>query len=871
VKIIYNRYSKFLLLLILFSGFLCPVPNSHAQSVQEWSDPVNISLSGAATNPAMVVDGSGVIHVIWADTYDGYKYAQSTDGSTWTSPVTVKYPFSPKAPPPVLFSDTNGNIHVFWLSDQNKLTHAQTLPENLDTPSSWRIRTDLDSPVFDFDASMDAQGRMQVTYIKNPAPDSGTAGVFHRRSVDGGRTWAPATLLYESPYFRSIDGKNAHVRMAVSNKPGEDRVYIVWDDQPQKRIFIATSPNGGTSWEPIKELVAPQANLGYKTPYNADIEVLNDKVLATWFVGDAGGRCAPYSWSSSDGGETWGEQVPILPGLTECPVKSEFLSLDPNYLVEQFTLQGNLSISAWNGATWSNPEVQTGPSSITNPATFEPVVLGCEQSAPYQDRLFVVGCDEGAGGDIWFLARKLEPLDSLFPSPSQWTGDTNVISTPRTISSLSSVADGSGNVHAIWIQSPYGSTDPFTPVIQYSRWDGKDWANPSPILTELKTVPKSPTLQIDSQQRLLLSWVDQETGELMFSWSNSERANIPSEWRQPILISSNSRQTNAPDMLVDASDRIMVAYAVSLNEGRGIYLIQSTDLGETWSAPVKVFDAVAENWDMIDQPKLAVTQDGTLHILFTRYEILGEPQPAGLYYSQSKDGGVTWSPAETVSEQPVLWSELLADHNTLHRLWQEKNKTVAQTSHQMSADAGGTWNTPYKIPSDSDLNAKPSVFSDGTGKLHYIQVTGQTNQVFEEWEWSEDHWQLVESQKVAANELNSPPQVASGITSNSRIYALVQFEKLLQDGIQTDIWSLSRVAETTEPVLPNSAIVSTPSTASIPTPAPDLQPTPIPSSPLAGLNDAQPKSYRNIVGLVLLVLVALFVLLFLLPRKSKTK
>jgi hypothetical protein len=871
VKKLFYRNNKLFSLLIVFGLLIGYSRNGHAQSVQEWSDPVNVSMSGAASNPAIVVDGNGVIHVIWVDKFDGYKYSQSADGITWTSPETVKYPFSPKASPPMLFSDVKGNIHIFWLSDKNKLSYAQTLPENLDSPTSWKLRKDLDSSVLNFDAKMDAQGQMQLTYIKNPAPDAGVAGVYHLRSPDGGRNWDSGTLLYVSPYFRSLTPQDARVRMAVSDKTGEDRVYIVWDDQPQKRIFISISADGGLTWKPVKELMAPQANLGYQAPYHADIDVLDDKVLASWFVGAAGGRCTPYSWSSSDGGETWGEQVPIFSGSTQCPEQSGFLSIDPKYSVEDFLVQGNLSISAWNGTEWSNPEIQTGPSSITNPATFEPVVLGCEQVTPYQDRLYVVGCDEGSGGDIWFLSRKLEPLNTLFPLPSEWSGDTMITSVPRTISSLSSIADETGNIHAFWIQTPNLSTDVSAPVIQYARWNGKEWSNPLPILTGLEASPKSFALQIDNQQRLLLSWVDWETGELMFSWSNSERANIPSEWKQPISVSTSSSQINSPDMIVDAGNRIVVAYAITLNEGRGIYVIQSSDLGETWSAPTKVLDAVGENWDMVDQPKLAVTDDGTLHILFTRYKLLGEPQPVGVYYSQSKDGGVTWTSAEPVSEQPVQWSELVAFQGVLHRLWQEKNKSTARTNHQVSTDSGKTWGAADNIPGDEDINSRPSVFIDGTGSLHYVHVTDQGYQVFEEWEWSDGHWNLIEDRKVAAFELNSPPQVESGITSTGRIYALLQFEKMLKDEIRTDISSISRSSGITSPTAPNSVIISTPPAFTIPTPVQDLQPTASPVSPLDGLNDPQPKSMRNIIGLILVMLVAVFLLVFLLPRRSKLK
>lgn len=209
----------------------------YAQSVQDWTDPVNLSNTGSASNPSIIVDSHGVLHVLWFDQFDGYKYTQSTDGITWITPVTVRFPFPPTAPPPVLFTDEKGIIHIFWMDDENQLFYAQTMPENLSTPASWCTKASIDSSVYDFDAAMDPQGRMHVTYLKNPAPPAdasvpapipaagiGGAGAFYRGSRDGGRVWDAPKLLYESPYFQFLTAENAHIRMAVSDRPEDDRV-----------------------------------------------------------------------------------------------------------------------------------------------------------------------------------------------------------------------------------------------------------------------------------------------------------------------------------------------------------------------------------------------------------------------------------------------------------------------------------------------------------------------------------------------------------------------------------------------------------------------------------------------------------------------
>jgi hypothetical protein len=861
----------FLSMLMLFGLLLGSVPSGSAQTAQEWSEPVNLSMSGAASNPFMVVDSNGVVHVIWLDQFDGFKYVQSADnGATWTTPVTVKYPFSADARPPMLLSDPRGIIHIFWLTDQNKLSYAQSLADNFDTPASWLVKTDLDNSVFDFDASLDPQGRMHVAYLKNPAPVPGTAGVYYKRSADSGDTWAAPQLLYESTYFRSLNAENARIRLAVSEDLEDEHVHIVWDDRQQKRIFISTSLDGGLNWEAVKEMVAPQANLGFQTPYNADVDVVDGQVLATWLVGEPGVRCTAYSWSSSDGGETWGEQTKILPESAQCPERSEFLELDPQVSVSLYTIQGELYITAWNGSTWSFPEIQTGLSSITNPATFDTVLLGCEQAAGYNNRLFVVGCDENTSGDIWFIWREMDALEELFPMPSEWSGDATIITVPRSLTSLTSVTDNAGSIHAIWIQSSYLPTDTFAPRIEYARWNGVEWSSPSPIITTLTGMPQGVSLQIDSHQRLLLSWVNEETGELMFTWANSERASIPMEWISPITLSFDAKFTNSPDIVVDATDRIVIAYAVTLNEERGIYLIQSSDLGETWSQPVKIFDAVLENWDMVDQPKLAVTQDGTLHILFSQYIHPSDPQAVGLYYSQSTDGGVVWTTPEAVSSQsPIQWSEIISVPGALHRFWQEKTRSDSITNHQSSSDGGKTWGATAKIPGGTGLLSQPYVVADWAGKLHILQIIEQDNQILQEWEWSSERWQMLDARRVGAFDLNSPPIIKAGIISGDEIYALIDFESAQDDGIETQILQVKRslaLPEGAQPFLPS---ISTPSAASTAISTTDIQLTPTQSTPLTDLGDPQPVKNTNIVGFILIVVVVSFILILTIPRRTR--
>ncbi len=868
----YSVEIKLSIFITLVSMFFGIVPSSHAQSVQTWSNPVNLSLSGAATNPSIVADKDGVLHALWTDSFSGYKYVESTDGGlTWSSPKDVKFPFNSKGTPPVLMPDSSGRIHMFWIDEKSVLVYAQATGPTFDSPASWRVRVSLDAPVYDFNAAVDGSGRVHVSYIKNPkSPSTEASGAYYVRSLDGGLSWQPKKLLYESAYFRSIDEKSAHIRVAVSSEPGNDNVYSVWDDLSQKRVYLGMSKNAGQDWEPVREIVAPDAALGFKTPFGSEITILKGNVLLTWNVGEPGVRCALYSRVSADNGANWGESTRVLAESAQCPDRSEFISVDPDYSVMLLTIQGDLSIIVWNGSEWSNPETQTGPSSISNPATFDTVILRCQHVAPFDNKLYVIGCDQGGGGDIWFVSRELDPLKDLFPLPSAWGLEKTVANISQRITSVSSVTDTAGNVHALWVQSAASETDAYEPRIEYSGWDGAEWSEPAPVITDLDGLPIHVALTIDAHQRLLLTWVNENSGDILFSWANSERANIPLEWSAPVVLPSTSELNDSPSIIVDPSDRIVVAYAVTVNENRGIYLTQSTDQGATWSPPQKAFDAVTAGWNRIDQPKLTFTSDGVLHLLFSKYSARPSQRSANLYYSQSADGGSSWSTAEAVSENSVEWSYIVSSQQGLHRFWQEKDKLVLSTYHQISTDGGATWDTPVKISNIDTIGSEPSISVDWEGKIHLLQTMFSDLEYMNEWEWSNNRWQLVEAKKIPAPAQDVLTDVHGGITSKGEFYVLLQSEFANTDQqFESTLTSLNRSLSLSTTPAPSTALINTPSASSATAESPEIQSTPTVTSPLSGLEDTSTPVSKNTVGLVLVIAIVVVILVTVIPKKKK--
>ena len=862
-KIFYFLFGLLLLVIgILFLG----VPKITAQTSQDWSNLINLSNSGVATSPILTIDSSGVAHVIWIDALEGYIYSQSSDGINWTSPKSVKFPFTKKDSPPTFVADSDGLIQVFWSNDEDVLYHSQVQSNSFDNPSTW-VTKRISESVSGYDVVSDNNGTMHLAYIRNISSDINPAGIYYIHSTNSGFSWTEAINLYESDYFRSTTTADAHIRI-VSD---QEKVYVVWDNRPQKRIYLATSSDSGLNWEEAQSIIEPDADLGYKTPFNIEISVLDDEILLMWQVGYPGSQCVQYSRFSRDGGDQWDEPIKVLDDQAACPQKSEFIKRNKDYTIALFNIQSDLSFMAWNGVKWSEPQTQFELSNLSNPLTYDTILLRCHQVAFKDDMLYVVGCEEGGSGDIWFISRLFDTPQAWFPLPSAWSSPVVLTDPHELISSLTSVADES-NVYLVWVQSLL--SEAYDPSIYYSRWDGERWYTPAPVFTEPNGFPTQLSITIDNQGRLLLTWVDEKNGELLFSWSNSNRANIPIEWAEPVVLPAPSNLISSPDILVDDENRIVVVYAIHLNEGRGIYLTDSNDLGTTWSQPTQVMDAVSAGWDSVGQPKISLTADGRLHLLFTQFSVQGNNlQPIGLYYSQSDDGSSSWSEAELLSDHSVQWSEIIGHGNQIvHRLWQEKNLATIENYHQISQDGGLTWSRKNNISSVISKNNQVAITIGLGGDLHFLMLKAEDKLMLQEWIWDGIRWQSQDIEELNVTE--NPTQSIMTAELNPKgllsVSIFVKYPEII-NVVQNEIFNIDRLIETTNNNLESiPAVIAPRKAAQSATEIPEIQPVSTEFSSLFNQTPPSSSSNKNFVGLLIVGIVMIsMIVIFWYSRKRE--
>jgi hypothetical protein len=868
------------LIILCFSILWSSAHTGKAQSDTDWSTPVNVSASGIATNPISVVDFKGIIHVIWVDKIDGYRYSKTNDSKEWTTPTAVKFPFTPKDLPPVLMADPTGFVHIFWISEKGEFYYAQSLSENFGNPSLW-VFAKLSSSAVNFDVVVDSNGMIHLAYIENITDKFSTAGVYYRQSLAGSGSWTSPIVLYKSEYFRGSLPTGTSIRIAASNQIVGQTLYITWDNRPQKRIYISASVDAGKTWVDAQQFKGPEDTDVYGLPFNFSVWAKDDDILLMWQTGEPGAsKCSIHSQWSNDAGKSFGNVFQLFGGPTVCPTSIKFIKSQDEQVAVLLSAVPSISLLlAWNGAEWSNPLPLAELPVLSNPDTDDTILLGCRHDLFFNDTLYVIGCDQAGGsGDIWFLSRELVPLSDWFTPISIWSQPTSLEVENHTILSITSAVDGDGGMHVAWVQNP-ASPDGTKPAIYYSRWNGNEWSVPEPIVRNQDGMPLQLTIYIDSFKRLMLAWVDGSSGDIKYTWANLDQASQFSEWEEIVVLPSPSISNSAPDIVVDSSGRIVVAYAVSINENRGIYITQSIDNGASWLPFNQAFDAVAAKWESVDSPKITLDGDGVLHLIYTR-QSRWDDQAAGLYYSQSRDGGETWSAPKSVTIGKILWSDLiLFGKNTLHRLWQEDNGLVVANLSQVSLDGGVTWGNLLDI---TGVNEQPSLMTlatNGVNLLHVIQITkekstrlaGQESLFLYDSKWDGARWDPIIPHEFIRSENGAQYAVTAGVTAQNYLGVFLAANSNDINGISRNkVVSLSRFLElVTDQNSPVSSILPTPLPAKTRQSfASEITPTPVTDlSALYQSNDPSEGVIKNLAGLVLIGIVFIILILLFARRK----
>lgn len=824
-----------------------------------WRDPLNLSQSGTANLPYLFQDNSGRLHVLWQDPFQRTFFYVNGDGTTWSQPEAITPPFGAALaqttepdplPPiiPILITDNNNSVHAFWLNNQNQLRYTSAPLDGFNLVESWSATLTVAADVQAFAAAISPDGTLSILYVVTGDSADIQAGVYFQRSTDSGLTWSGAAALYLSSYFRLLDPSEFHLDIA----PGTQSTTLLasWNDAAQEKLFAAQSSNGGETWSEATILDERTATDAVDSLAPSQPQLLTSRgiIHRVWLAGheDAiagpdGRTCALYHSWSTDNGQTWSPRLRLLPDAAACP-QNAYLFTDPENNVWLLSVSANEAwLQRWGEERWGEPQLQPPLIQFTDPQTFRDLSLSCQQPAVNNNQqLIVLGCGGTRGQDVWLLTRTLGDAVNWLPTieedQAEWQTPVLTHEDAATINPLKLVLDQENQPHLFWIQ-PRRQTvdnDPGTVfytegVIYHTARVNNNWIAAAPVLVSPQGSAEEMAVATTQSNRLLVVWSNPETGNLLFSQAESQQSFDANQWSNPLALPVPVAAATSPDIGLMPDGTIVVAYAVPINENRGIYLTLSHDDGFTWSEPVQVFDGAAANWAMVDQPHLAFTHNNHVHLTWRQQSLPPTNTPLALYYARSSDGGQTWGEATPVVTGPITWSALVGWSTTqVHIVWRESQSGRTTLWHVTSVDDGLTLERPGRVVTFEEEAGPTNLALDEAGQLYLFQITqSATNPVsLLPFVWNLGTWQPESALELDMTMIKDQEQLYTAISPTGELSLAVT--GLLADGIQNGVWVSGRSFVMPE-VTPMPLATVTPIFLPTITPSPQPSPTPEPT------------------------------------------
>ena len=492
-----------LIIVSLLAAGVMPSPALAQSSTDAWGALVNLSQSGAASQPRIVSSPSGVLQVFWQDRFDGLMTAVTNtqrEDSTWSAPRSAALKGNPPGMPTIL-ADADGWVHAFWQESfgpngaYQALYHSQMRVGN----SDWTLPERLAEDAILFNVTAPPDGGLGLAFVRRIQADDAPAGVFYRRLETASASWSMAYPIATSVYYRMAAPGAATLQLVDD---GAGNLVAVWNDPLQAQLLSAASTDKGRAWSAAQPFGDPLA-----APTNPRLAAIPAATLALWQSSSAGlcplfqqqylfpdaMQLQPSQVISPTQGTpgAWGASQPVLPNVESCPAGDIFWPrVEENRLVWLWG-QGtsNLSLTAWTLAQnqWAEP-VSFG-FTFEDPQSGKLVVLSDLHATLTGSTLAVAGSD--ANGEIWatsttqtfekFGLRRAAALERRPASLCGWrpgfqSGDGN---------------GQPGKGARVWVNSATGS--PIGASLSYSVWNPVS-SSSDQMLTNTTTIfPGNPT------------------------------------------------------------------------------------------------------------------------------------------------------------------------------------------------------------------------------------------------------------------------------------------------------------------------------------------------------------------------------------------
>jgi hypothetical protein len=352
------------------------------------------------------------------------------------------------------------------------------------------------------------------------------------------------------------------------------------------------------------------------------------------------------------------------------------------------------SRSTDGGATFSAPKNL----SMTSGFSFNPRI-----AVDSKGGINVVWEDDTPGNVDVMFSRSADAGVSFSPP-------VNVSNSTASAGSPEVATDTNGNIFVVW------ENDSMNLGILFSRSTDGGVTFSTPAFLSTNTAGSiSPQIAVDSGGNISVVWEDDILGTSDISFNSSADQGVT--FSIPKSLSNNVGNSVSPQITVDSTGNIDVAWVNDSPGNFDTFFSRSGDKGATFSAPKDVSNAFGQ----ARSPQLAVDGGGNINVVWA--DNTPPDFNPDIFFSRSGDGGVTFSTAQNISNSSGFssnpWLTVDAGAN-INVAWEDHTPGNDDIFFTRLTDAGPTFSTPLNLSSDAGLSLAPQIAADKSGNINVV-------------------------------------------------------------------------------------------------------------------------------------------------------
>ena len=270
-------------------------------------------------------------------------------------------------------------------------------------------------------------------------------------------------------------------------------------------------------------------------------------------------------------------------------------------------------------------------------------------------------------------------------------------------------ADSRGNIYVVWND---GNPSAFEIFFSRSTDGGATFSAPQNLSNNVGS-SFSPAIALDSGGNINVVWTDNTPGHDDILFSRSTNGGVT--FSAPQNLSNNTGDSFNSQIGVDSSGNINVVWEDDSPGNLDIFFSRSTNGGATFSAPQDLSNSIGHS----EIPQIAVDNSGNVNVAWQD----DTPGNFDVFFTRSTDGGATFSVPQNLSHDngASIFVEIGLDSaGNINMVWQDTTSLNSGILYTRSTDGGATFTLPQNLSNDSGSTQFPQLAVDSGGKINVV-------------------------------------------------------------------------------------------------------------------------------------------------------